>query len=345
MPEPAAPDPGARDDDLAPPARPGAAALTGFLSGPGRLGYGAANVGNLYRAMTDDDAHAILQAAWDAGIRHFDTAPHYGLGLSERRLGAFLRTKPRDQYVVSTKVGRLLVPHPAGAGTLDLAEGFAVPADVRREWDVTAAGVRRSLEESLARLGLDAVDVVYLHDPERFDLDRGLGEGLPAVAALRDAGLVRAVGVGSMVDEALLRAARSGLVDLLMIAGRFTLADPSAAAQVLPACRRHGVRVVAAAVFNSGLTARSEPPDDARFDYGPAAPELLARVRRIAAVCREHDVDLPVAAVQYPLRADVVASVVVGGGRPEQVRQNAARLARPVPEALWAALASEGLAV
>ncbi|GAB2453716.1 aldo/keto reductase [Xylanimonas ulmi] len=314
------------------------------LAGAGRLGYGAANVGNLHRALSDDDARAVLDAAWEAGVRHYDTAPHYGLGLSERRLGEFLRTKPRDEFLVSTKVGRLLVPHPAGAGADDLANGFAVRADWRRVWDASGAGVRRSLEESLGRLGLDAVDIVYLHDPERYDLDRALGDGLPALAALRQAGLVRAVGVGSMDREALTRAARSGLVDLLMVAGRHTLADPGAGDDVLPACREHGVRVVAAAVYNSGLTARSTPPDDARFDYGPAPAALLARVRRIAEVCAAHGVDLPVAATQYPLRADVVDAVVIGGARPDQVRANAVRLATPVPQALWDDLARAGLA-
>lgn len=321
--------------------------MTDRVAGLGRLGYGAANVGNLYRALGDDEAHAILEAAWQVGIRHFDTAPHYGLGLSERRLGAFLATKPRDEFTVSTKVGRLLVPDPDGAGTLDLAHDFAVPADQRRVWDLTAAGVRQSLEESLQRLGLDRVDIVYLHDPERADvdggLDRALGEGLPAVAALRDEGLVRAVGVGSMTNEALLGAASSGAVDLLMVAGRYTLVDASAAERVLPACREHGVGVVAAAVFNSGLTAGAEPRDDARFDYGPAPAELLARTRRIAARCREHGVDLPTVALQFPLRDEVVRAVVVGGAGVEQVRQNAARLAVPVPDALWADLAEEGL--
>jgi D-threo-aldose 1-dehydrogenase len=309
----------------------------------GRLGYGAANVGNLYREVSDDDAHAILTAAWDSGIRYFDTAPHYGLGLSERRLGAFLATKPRDEYVLSTKVGRLLRPHPEGAGTLDTEHDFMVPADLERVWDFSADGIRRSLEESLERLGLDAVDIVYLHDPERFDLRRGLDEGLPAAAALRDEGLVSAIGVGSMVTDALLEAARSGVVDLLMVAGRFTLVDQSVFADVLPACREHGVGVVAAAVFNSGLLASDAPASDARFDYAPASPELIARARRIAEICTDFDVPLPAAALQYPLQDDTVSSVVVGGARPDQVRQNAERIALDVPVELWQRLRDEGL--
>lgn len=309
----------------------------------GSLGYGAANVGNLYRAIGDEEARAILEAAWDSGVRYFDTAPHYGLGLSERRLGAFLATKPREEFVVSTKVGRLLVPNPSGADTLDLAHDFAVPADHRRVWDFTAAGVRRSLEESLERLGLDRVDVVYVHDPERHDLELALRDGLPAAAALREEGLVTAVGVGSMDTAALRAAASSGLADLLMVAGRYTLVDRSAADEVLPACRAHGVGVVAAAVFNSGLLADDEPRDDALFDYVPATPEMLARTRRIAALCREHGVSLPTAALQFPLRESLVRSVVVGGATPEHVRENAARMAAPVPERLWDTLRDEGL--
>jgi len=309
----------------------------------GRLGYGAANLGNLYRAMTDDQAWAVLDAAWEGGIRHFDTAPHYGLGLSERRLGAFLATKPRAEFVLSTKVGRRLEPAPDAAGELDLAHDFVVPADHRRIWDFSPAGLRRGLEESLDRLGLDAVDVVYLHDPERYDLDRALGEGLPALVELRAEGLVRAVGVGSMVNETLARAARSGDADVLMVAGRHTVVDHSAARDVLPACREQGVVVVAAAVFNSGLTAAGPPAADATFDYRPAPPDVLARTRRIADLCERHRVDLPTVALQYPLRAPEVSSVVVGGADPGQVRQNVARMSTEVPEALWRDLEAEGL--
>jgi D-threo-aldose 1-dehydrogenase len=307
------------------------------------LAYGAANIGNLYRALTDADADAALNAAWDAGIRYFDTAPHYGLGLSERRLGAFLAAKPRQEFTVSTKVGRLLRPNPAGVGLLDDANDFAVPADQTRVWDFSADGIRRSLDESLQRLGLDRVDILYLHDPERYDLYSALATGVPALTHLREEGLVSAVGLGSMSTEALAAGARFGGLDLLMVAGRFTLADQSALAEVIPECRQRGMSVVTAAVFNSGLLARGVPAADARYDYGSAPADVLARVTAIAAVCADFGVELPTAALQYTLREESVRSVVVGGSTPEQIRQNAQRMREVVPEALWETLAAQGL--
>ena len=307
-----------------------------------RLGYGGANVGNLFRALTDDEAWLLLDTAWRRGVRHFDTAPHYGLGLSERRLGAFLATKRRDEYVLSTKVGRLLVADSNPARRVD-DEGFAVPASYTRVWDFSADGVRRSLEASLQRLGLDSVDVVYLHDPERWDLGRALDTGLSALVALRDDKLVSAIGVGSMAEEALYRAASSGAVDLLMVAGRLTLLDQSAAVDVVPACRQHDVAIIAAAVFNSGLLASSRPSEGARFDYRPAPEEMLAKAKRIAEVCAEFAVPVPRAALQYPLREPTVVSVMTGGDRPEHIDQNADNLAGVIPDALWVRLRDEGL--
>ena len=319
----------------------GGSAASDLRLGP--LGYGAANVGNLYRAMTDEQAWAVLDAAWESGTRYFDTAPHYGLGLSERRLGAFLATKPRQEYVVSTKVGRLLRPSPETADRLDLAHQFAVPAAQRRVWDFTAAGVRRSLEESLVRLGLDRVDVLYLHDPEEDDLGPALASGVPALVALREEGLVRAVGVGSKSTAALLAAVRGGGLDLLMVAGRLTLVEQPVRDEVIPACRASGVRVVAAAVFNSGLLSAARPGAGARYEYGEVPAAVLERARRIEAVCAEYGVDLPVAALQFPLREECVTSVVVGGASPDHVRENAQRVRRPVPDELWSRLADEGL--
>lgn len=307
------------------------------------LGYGAANVGNLFRELSDDEALAVLNAAWDSGIRYFDTAPHYGLGLSERRLGAFLQTKPRDEYVLSTKVGRLLRPNPDHDGGLDTANDFHVPDDLQRVWDFSADGIRASLDESRDRLGIERIDLVYLHDPERHDLDLAVAEALPALEQLRTDGEVTAIGIGSMVSDALATAVRAADLDLVMVAGRYTLLEQPAAAEVLPACRERGTGIVAASVFNSGLLASSEPRRDGRYEYGQLPEELWDRVVRIADICTNHDVPLPAAAVQFPLRSDVVRSVVVGGSRPEQLRQNAQFAAVDIPEALWEELAGEGL--
>ena len=307
------------------------------------LGYGAANVGNLFRPLSDDESWAILEAAWDSGIRYYDTAPHYGLGLSERRLGAFLQTKPREEYVLSTKVGRLLRPNPDHDGGLDTANDFHVPDDLQRVWDFSDDGIRAGLDESRERLGIEQIDLVYLHDPERHDLDLALAEALPALEQLRSDGQVSAIGIGSMVSQALAASVRSADLDLIMVAGRYTLLEQPAAAEVLPACRETGTGIVAASVFNSGLLASSEPSRDGRYEYGQLPDELWERLLRIARVCADHAVPLPAAAIQFPLQSDVVRSVVVGGSRPAQLRQNAEYAALEIPAALWDELAAEGL--
>ncbi|WGD37484.1 aldo/keto reductase [Lysinibacter sp. HNR] len=311
------------------------------------LGYGAANLGNMYRELSDERAREVLDAAWDSGIRYFDTAPHYGLGLSERRLGDFLRTKPRGEYTVSTKVGRLLRPNPAGAGGYDLENNFVVPSDLKRVWDFSADGIRRSVAESKKRMCIDHFDILYLHDPERANvaepLDQRLKTALTGLAALKEEGVVKAIGVGSMVSDALVSSARSGLVDLLMIAGRYTLAEQPALAEVVPACRENGVGIVNASVFNSGLLASDSPDSTARYEYGSVPGELLTKVQRIAAVCHRHGVALPTAALHYPLRDTSVRSIVVGSSRPEQVSENVTRLRAAVPGELWDELVAEGL--
>lgn len=308
------------------------------------LGYGAANLGNLHRALSDDEAHEVLEAAWDAGIRYYDTAPHYGIGTSERRLGAFLATKPREEYVVSTKAGRLLVPNEDYAGELDTAHDFHVPATVRRHWDASPDGIRRSLEESLERMGLDRIDLLYLHDPDRSeDPDRELQSGSDGINALKAEGLVRASGLGSMSAETLARGAESGELDVLMVAGRLTLLEQPALADTIPACERTGTGIVAASVFNSGLLARENPADNPRYEYGEAPSEILAKATRIAEISRSHGVPLPAAALQYTLRFAPVGSVVAGSSRPEQIRQNAEWMNLDIPEELWAELAAEGL--
>lgn len=300
------------------------------------LVFGAAPLGNLFRAISDDQASEALATAWDAGIRHFDTAPHYGLGLSERRLGAFLSDKPRDAYTISTKVGRLIVPneHPTDS---DIANGFAVPGTSRRHSDSSDAGVRRSLEDSLDRLGLDHVDILYLHDPDESDegLDAALDQGIPALARLRDEGVVGAVGVGTKSTEAMLRTALDGTVDLIMCSGRYTLLEQPAAAEVLPACAANDIDVVAVSVLHSGLLARQDVPDDAHYEYGPAPKDVIERARELAALCAEFGVELPTAALHYPLRNDRVIAVAVGSGTAAHVRDAVRRAAVDVPDALW----------
>lgn len=313
-------------------------------SGVTALGYGAANVGNLFRPLTDEQAWAVLDAAWESGIRAYDTAPHYGLGLSERRLGAFLRTKPRDEYVLSTKAGRLLRPNPDHVeGGLDTANDFFVPDELRRVWDFSADGIRASLDESRERLGIERIDILYLHDPERHDLDLALAEAFPALEALRAEGQVGRIGIGSMTADALTAAVRSADLDTIMVAGRYTLLEQPAAAEVIPACAERGTRIVAASVFNSGLLAQDEPQRSGRYEYGALPEELWQRLVRIADVCRAHGVPLPAAAIQYPLQSPVVEAVVVGGSRPEQLRQNAELAALEIPADLWRDLADQGL--
>ncbi|HLU58695.1 MAG TPA: aldo/keto reductase [Pseudonocardia sp.] len=309
----------------------------------GRLGYGGANLGNLFTAMSDEQAHAVLQAAWDAGIRYFDTAPHYGLGLAERRLGAFLATKPRDEFVVSTKVGRRLVPSPETSDELDEEGGFVVPADVRRVWDASPDGVRRSLEESLGRLGLDRVDILFLHDPDEYDdMEGSVASAVPALVGLREEGVVRAVGIGSKSVAAHLAGVRAGDVDLLMVAGRYTLLEQPAAPELIPLCRERGIGIVVAGAFNSGLLSTSEPGPGARYEYGDAPAEVVEKARRLAAECRAFGVELPAAALQFPLREPAVRSIVLGATEPAHIEQNVARVAAPIPEELWQRLAAEG---
>jgi D-threo-aldose 1-dehydrogenase len=308
----------------------------------GRLGYGSAAVGNLYRAVDDESARELLDAAWDAGIRYYDTAPHYGLGLSERRLGAMLRRRPREEFVVSTKVGRLLVPDPDGATRRD-DDLFEVPADHRRVWDFSEDGIRRSLEESLVRLGLDRVDVLYLHDVERSgDADQAVDSGVAALARMRDEGLVRAIGIGTKDLGAIERAVRTGALDLVMLPGRYTLLE-APAKDVVALCQERGVGIVNVAVFNSGLLATSEPGEDSRYEYQKVPGDKLQRARDLARACREFGVELPTAALQFSARHPAVVSVAVGADTPEQIRQNAERMRSPVPEELWQVLADRGL--
>ncbi|MFJ8687809.1 aldo/keto reductase [Micromonospora wenchangensis] len=305
------------------------------------LGFGAAQAGNLYRATTDEEFAAAVDTAWAGSLRYYDTAPHYGLGLSERRIGAALRTRPRDEYVVSTKVGRLLVPSPQDAYRRD-PEGFDVPADHRRVWDFSRDGVLRSLESSLERTGLDRVDVVYLHDPDDH-WEQAATEAVPALVELRDQGVVGAIGAGMNQSHLLTRFVEETDVDVVMCAGRYTLLEQPALADLLPAAERRGVGVVIAGVYNSGLLSQDRPPADATYNYRQAPPDLIDRARRIADVCQAHGVTLPQAALAFVRSHPAVVSTVVGLRNRAQVTQTLTRADADVPAALWPALRAVGL--
>ncbi|RDV10143.1 aldo/keto reductase [Arthrobacter sp. RT-1] len=313
----------------------------------GRLGFGGTGVGNLYRAISDEQAAATLEAAWDAGIRYFDTAPHYGLGLSERRMGQVLAGKPREEFVVSTKVGRVLVPSPATKDTRD-PEGFDVPAEFRREWDPSEAGARRTIEQSLERLGLEYIDIAYLHDPDVYSMEDAVKTALPALEKLRAEGLVRAIGVGTNTAGAAMECVEAADLDFLMLAGRFTMleqpgSDGRPGAGLLDRCLELGTGVVSVGVYNSGILAKPDLPSDAHYNYSQASEEILERARLLARVCSEHGVELPTAAIQFPFRHPAVVNVTVGASRPEQISNSAERMSAEVPRELWQDLQERGL--
>jgi len=305
------------------------------------VALGGAQLGNLFQASTDAESGAAVDAAWVAGIRYFDTAPHYGLGLSERRLGRALASRPRDEYVISSKVGRLLVDSPETADQQD-DDGFVVPAATKRVFDFTRDGVLRSVESSLERLGLDRLDIAYLHDPDEH-WEAASTTGVQALVELRDQGVVGAIGAGMNQSAMLAEFVRRTDVDIMMVAGRYTLLDQSAAEDLLPLAAERDVSVVAAGVYNSGILSTSSVPDVAHFDYRTAPAAILDKARQIQAVCRRFGVDLPAAAVQFPLRRPDVASVVLGIRTAAHAISSVERATVEIPEEFWTALIDEGL--
>ena len=307
---------------------------------PTEIGLGTSPFGNLFRETSDDATRAAVDVSWAGGVRYFDTAPHYGLGLAERRLGAGLRDKPRDEYVISTKVGRALVPTPENAGQLD-DDGFVVPAEYRREWDFSRDGILRSVEQSLERLGLDRVDVLYLHDPDDH-WDEASTTGIDTLIELRDQGVVSAIGAGMNQSAMLARFVEQCDVNLIMLAGRYTLLDQSAEDDLLPLALERKVGIVAAGVYNSGLLSRAVVPDDANYDYRAAPRELVERARAIAAVCGRYGVTLPDVAVQFPLRHPAVVNAVLGARDPGQAEGGLERYQVEIPSDLWRELEDAG---
>jgi D-threo-aldose 1-dehydrogenase len=298
------------------------------------VSFGGAAIGNLFTQVSEDDARAAVDAAWDGGIRAFDTAPHYGLGLSERRLGDALRHRPRADYVICTKVGRLL--EPAGSAGRD-TEGFDVPATTVRRFDFSADGVRRSLEASLRRLGLDRVDIALIHDPDDHG-EQALREAYPALEKLRAEGVVRAIGVGMNQAEMLTTFVTQTDIDVVLVAGRYTLLDRSAADALLPAALRRGVSVIAGGVLNSGILAA--PVAGATYDYQAAPGELINRARLLEDVCAGFGVPLRAAAARFPLTHPAVASVLIGARNAAEIGDAIRLRALDIPAALWSALAS-----
>jgi D-threo-aldose 1-dehydrogenase len=294
-----------------------------------RFVLGCAQLGGLYSPLDDGTAQQTLEAAWEAGIRCFDTAPHYGAGLSERRLGAFLRQLPRDSYTLSTKVGRLLVDTDEDTEGVD---GFFGGDRKRRVLDYSGPGVRRSIAESLDRLGLDRIDTVFIHDPDDH-LDLAIGQAYPELHRMRDEGLVAHIGAGMNTVDPLIRLVRETDADTIMLAGRYTLLDRRAEPELLPLCVQRRVNVVVAGVFNSGLLA--SPHSGATFDYAEAPEELVARAIHLQQICATHDVPLRAAAVQFALAHPAVSAIAVGCRTAEQVQDNVEMLTRSIPAPLW----------
>lgn len=308
-----------------------------------RLGMGCAPIAGLYQAVTESEALAAFDAAWDLGLRYFDTAPYYGFTMSERRLGAALRARSRDEYVISTKAGRVLVPDP---GVRPGACGWADPLPFRPYFDYSYDGIMRSHEDSLARLGLERIDILFVHDigrathgemhgPYWRQLTRG---GFRALEELRADGRVRAIGLGVNEWEIVADAMQECALDCTLLAGRYTLLEQAALAPFLTDCRREGNAIVIGGPFNSGVLAGART-----FNYADAPADIVRRVDALAAVCREFDTPLQAAALQFPMAHPAVVSCIPGSRDAAQLRQNAAWFDRPIPPALWQALKQQGL--
>ena len=303
------------------------------------LGAGTAPLAGLFEPVGPEAAAAVMDAAWEDGVRFFDTAPFYGFGAGERRTGDALR--PRDGYVLSTKVGRLLVPDAGVEG-----DGWADPLPFRPVPDYSEAAVRRSFEDSLQRLGLDRIDMLFLHDigemthgadhPAHFEA--AMTGGLTALTALKAEGLIRAYGIGVNETAVLEAALERGDWDCFLLAGRYTLLEQDALDRLMPACEARGTAIVCGGPYNSGLLAGG-----GTWNYAAAPPEIVALRDRLAAICREHGVAIEAAALQFPLGHPAVASVLPGARSAEEARANAAHMAAPVPPELWPALVEAGL--
>lgn len=307
-----------------------------------RLGLGTAWLGNMYQRVEEADVASIVDRSFALGLRLVDTAPLYGLGMAESRIGPHLAARDRDSFVLSTKVGRSLRP----AGPLDprlSVEGrplFIDAPGLYPDFDFSYEATLRSVEGSLTRLGLDRADVLLIHDPDDHWAE-ALGGAYPALERLRREGTVQAIGAGMNQPEMLARFARETDMDVFLVAGRYTLLDQSALADLLPECQARGIAVVIGGVFNSGVLASQAP--GVLYDYRCARAPVLARVRRLAAVCARHGISLRAAAIQFPLAHPAVTSVLTGVRSLSELDANAEAFATPIPPGLWGELAAGGL--
>jgi D-threo-aldose 1-dehydrogenase len=317
------------------------------------LGFGGAPLGNLYRPMTEKEARLTLETVWACGCRYFDTAPLYGLGLSETRLNGFLRPKPRSSFLVSTKVGRLLgLSNPKERSRQDGPGAFFETPSRRERFDYSYDGVKRSLEFSLERLGLDEIDIVYAHDVDAFThgskeaaaarIREFMDGGYRALDELRASGAIKAIGAGINEWEAAETLARAGDFDLFLLAGRYTLLEQDALTSFLPLCVEKNIGVIVGGPFNSGILATGVKAD-AHYNYGPAPDDVKDRVRRIQQVCKSFKVKLPEAALRFPLGHPAVVSVIAGVQRASESKRNAAMMSAKIPAALWRTLKAEKL--
>ena len=317
-----------------------------------QMGLGGTGFGNIYAPVSDQEAAALAKVAYDAGIRYFDTAPLYGVGLSETRLGAGLAQYDRSELVISTKVGYTLVPASEAAGGNSV---FVETPPLSTVFDFSRDAVLRSLESSLTRLGTDHVDILLIHDPDesirlkpgmdpyqRSHFQEVMDGAYPALAELRSQQVVRAIGLGMNQWQMLADFARAGDFDCFLLAGRYTLLEQESLRELLPLCDQKGIRIILGGPYNSGILATGAI-EGAYFDYGPAPPEILERVRRIEAVCREHGVSLQAAALQFPMAHPAVASIIPGARSTAELTANLDFFREPIPTAFWQQLQSEQL--
>jgi D-threo-aldose 1-dehydrogenase len=302
-----------------------------------RFGLGTAPLGGWPEAVPFEQGVATVQRAWDAGVRFYDTAPFYGFGFSERLLGEVLSAVPRDDFVISTKVGRVLTAEPPSAELRDFFKGADPNTPV---FDFSHDGVMRSLESSLDRLKLDRVDIVLIHDPDDHH-DEALDGAFKTLDALRADGTIGAVGVGMNWSEPLARFAREADFDIFLLAGRYTLLEQDSMDELLPAVDEKGMSIIAGGVYNSGVMA--DPDTQARYNYADAPAGIVEKARAIKAVCDTHNVPLRAAASQFPLAHPRVATVAIGSRTPDEVDDNLWMLGWEIPDGLWSDLREQGL--